>query len=60
MNDMRRAEHAARVDEKMSEYRLLMRDADCNGCLRRDNCDQRNNINLLKPTCHVVHQQFNP
>jgi hypothetical protein len=45
MNYMRCADHAARMDE-IIEYILLTRDADCNRCLRRDNCDQRNNIKV--------------
>ena len=45
MNDMRCAEHAARVGEMMTEFRRLMRD-NCNSCLQRENCDQWNNIKL--------------
>ena len=46
MNYMMCADHAARMDEMMIEYRLLMTDADCNRWLRRDNCDQQNNIKV--------------
>jgi hypothetical protein len=44
MNDMRWAERAARVGEMVIEYRLLIRDTDCNRYLRRGNSVQPNNL----------------